>query len=65
MDHDWYKMPDPLPGVPDLFNTKSSDVWVCRRCHQLTITEIGSHPEAGAYNVKDCNESIVETVLES
>lgn len=66
MPHEWKKCADPFP--PAEFDNSSSrnDVFFCTKCNQMTFSESGKEPDETLYGlVKDCDLTVVKTVMQS
>ena len=68
MSHEWEKVKDHAAHLREagLLEPAKSDAHVCRKCHQLTMSEPGEKPDETLFGlVTDCDTSVVKHVLES
>lgn len=66
MPHQWEKVPDSVPDVPGLTEPRKSDVHLCKRCHQIALSEVGDPADDRLFGlVDDFDLSVVKHVLKS
>ncbi len=69
MPHDWvlYEVnwPD-YNSIKSLFGSsyKKSDLHFCKKCNQVSLSEVGAPPDDNFFGIKDCETAIIKTVLE-
>lgn len=64
-EHDWQRGGHDIPGHLMNYYGKRSDVYVCTKCGQIALSEIGKKPafEHNSY-LKDCGEEITRYIMD-